>query len=107
MLPNAHEINPTVAKTREGTRAMTPEYAGPEQAHSGLIFVASNARLLVALLYQLLTRQSPYRLTGATRFDYEQAVLEREPKRSTTSTAGALASTPCLHGRPPRSSGSD
>jgi eukaryotic-like serine/threonine-protein kinase len=84
------------AVTREGMRAMTPEYASPEQMRGEPVAVATDVYSLGVLLYRLMTGQSPYGLSGATPLEYERAILEQSPKRpstivSATSPGGAGA----------------
>lgn len=74
----------TIALTRAGMRAMTPEYASPEQVRGEPISVASDVYALGVLLFRLMTGQSPYgELTSAPR-EYEAAILDSEPRRPST-----------------------
>jgi serine/threonine-protein kinase len=45
--------------TRDGTAALTPAYASPEQLSGGVVSVASDVYSLGVLLYQLLTGRHP------------------------------------------------
>ena len=65
-------------------RAMTPEYASPEQIKGGAITTASDIYSLGVLLFELLTGERPYRLETHTPGEIAQAVTEQEPTRPST-----------------------
>ncbi len=89
------------AVTRTGVRALTPEYAAPEQIRGERITTACDIYALGVLLFEILTGERPYRLESPTPWEVEQAVLETEPERpsmavdrtirSATGTAEAIA----------------
>ena len=83
-LLDASAANMTVAVTRDGARAMTPEYASPEQVRGEPVSVATDVYALGVLLFRLMTGQSPYGLTDGTPLDYERAIVDEEPKRPST-----------------------
>ncbi|MGA3186710.1 MAG: protein kinase [Bryobacteraceae bacterium] len=62
-------------------RAMTPEYASPEQLQGGVITTSSDVYSLGVLLYELLTGQRPYRLAGTTLSETLRIVCEQDPER--------------------------
>jgi serine/threonine protein kinase len=62
-------------------RAMTPEYASPEQLQGGLITTAADVYSLGVLLYELLTGERPYRLAGTTLSETLRIVCEQDPER--------------------------
>lgn len=71
----------TVLPTAPGWRAMTPEYASPEQVQGKLITTASDVYSLAVVLYQLLTGRRPYRLESRSLMDVERAVCTTPPMR--------------------------
>jgi eukaryotic-like serine/threonine-protein kinase len=58
-------------------RALTPEYASPEQVRGEMISTASDVYSLGVLLHWLLTGHSPYRATSPA--ELERAICEEEP----------------------------
>jgi serine/threonine-protein kinase len=65
-------------------RALTPEYASPEQARGEPITTASDVYSLGMVLYELLTGHYTYRLTSRNPLDVLRAVVEQEPERPST-----------------------
>src|SRR5437868_6847570 len=70
--------------TLTGMRAMTPEYASPEQVRGELVTTASDVYSLGVVLYEVLTGVSPYRFTSHAPRDVERAITEQEPTRPST-----------------------
>ncbi|MEJ2604428.1 MAG: tetratricopeptide repeat protein [Gammaproteobacteria bacterium] len=71
----------TMAVTREGTRAMTPEYASPEQVRGEPVSVASDVYSLGTLLYKILSGRMPFAAAGAMPDSLARAIIEQEPSR--------------------------
>ncbi len=76
-----------LTQTAPGLRAMTPDYASPEQIKGDKITTASDVYSLGVLLYELLTGQRPYRLRTSTSDEISRAITEQEPERPSTAVA--------------------
>ncbi|MDQ3627077.1 MAG: serine/threonine-protein kinase [Verrucomicrobiota bacterium] len=76
-------------QTAAGLRAMTPEYASPEQVGGLPITTSTDIYSLGVLLYELLTGQKPYRLTTHTQEELSRAVTDEIPERPSTALRGA------------------
>jgi serine/threonine-protein kinase len=67
--------------TRDGGRALTPEYAAPEQLRGEGVTTATDVYALGVMLYQLLSGQHPTAPATGTSADVIRATLETEPVR--------------------------
>ena len=84
--------------TRLSGRALTLDYASPEQVNGQTLGTASDVYALGVVLYELLTGNKPYTPKGPTRRDLELAICEQEPTKPSdrlmltgTSEAGKTA----------------
>jgi serine/threonine protein kinase len=85
--------------TRIGGRALTPEFASPEQVAGGTLTTASDVYSLGVVLYDLLTGERRYKLKWDTRSGLEEAILSGDPVRpgemvADTEKAQARGTTP-------------
>lgn len=74
------------ALTQFGGRALTPDYASPEQIGGQPISTSSDVYSLGVVLYELLTGNRPYRLKRDSRASLEDAIAEADviaPSRAT------------------------
>jgi serine/threonine-protein kinase len=62
-------------------RAMTPEYASPEQVRGDPLTTASDIYSLGVVLYELLTGTRPIRLTSRNPAEIYSAICEQEPTK--------------------------
>jgi eukaryotic-like serine/threonine-protein kinase len=67
--------------TRIGGRALTPDYASPEQITGAPATTATDIYSLGVVLYELLTGEKPYRLKHVWRGGLEQAIMAADPVR--------------------------
>lgn len=94
---------PATDLTRHVGRAMTPEYAAPEQFRDEPVAVATDVYALGAVLYRLLCGCAHYGSSASTPAQIERAVLEADPippsRAAGRERAGELAA---LRGTVPR-----
>jgi serine/threonine-protein kinase len=67
--------------TRFAGRALTPDYASPEQIKGEPLTIASDIYSLGVVLYELLTGSLPYRIRVRSVAQLEEAIIHAEPTR--------------------------
>jgi serine/threonine-protein kinase len=70
-----------VPLTRTGMPLMTPEYAAPEQFRGETVTTLVDVYSLGVILYELLSDERPYNLSGKSLAEIEHTVCEREPEK--------------------------
>ena len=71
-------------------RALTPDYASPEQIKGEPLTIATDIYSLGVVLFELLVGSRPYRLKMQSAAQLEQAIVDAEPQHpSSTATADA------------------
>lgn len=76
--------NYTIAPTRQGQAAMTPEFASPEQVRGETITTATDVYSLGVLLYILLSGRRPYLEHSTNMAAIAKAICDTEPSRPST-----------------------
>jgi eukaryotic-like serine/threonine-protein kinase len=84
---HAHETE----LTQLGGRAMTPDYASPEQIRGEPLTTASDVYSAGVLLYELLTGKRPYKLKRGSRAELEEAILTSDVSRPSAMVSESFA----------------
>jgi serine/threonine-protein kinase len=87
-LLDEHALSGHATSTRLGFRALTPDYASPEQFRGLSITPASDVYQLGLLLYQVLVGSLPYPPTTPSGDDMEEAVDARARTRPSAAVRG-------------------
>ncbi len=79
--------------TQFAGRALTPNYASPEQIKGEPLTIASDIYALGVVLHELLAGELPYRLKLQSLAQLEQAIVSAEPSRPSRAVTPETAST--------------
>ena len=82
--------------TQDGSRALTPGYASPEQVLGETITIATDIYSLGVLLYVLLTGQHPTGAKDTSVLQHIRRLVETEPSKVSDAAAGARTRNPII-----------
>jgi len=82
---------PETPLTQFAGRALTPEYASPEQIRGDTLTTATDVYSLAVVLYELLTGKLPYRLAMRSAAQLEQAIVSADPARPSAAASAEQA----------------
>lgn len=81
-------VGRTSAVTQVEARALTPQYAAPEQLRGLPVSTSTDVYSLGVVLHELLCGRPPYRVDGLSPAEVERLVVEKEPPPCSSAVAG-------------------